>query len=88
MHVGDLVELIGSSRSNKDNQFLILSVEYKCDALGLYPYEHYTLLNMKTKQKITIKIWHIDMWNDVKFRIIKHSCYSYLYSIYYSVINY
>lgn len=84
MNVGDLVELIGSA-SYKNNKYIILSIEYKCDELGLYPYKKYTLLNLKDKKKESIKIWNIDYWNYTTINIVNHSYYTYLCSIYYTL---
>ena len=85
MRVGDLVELIGSD-SYKNENFIILSIECKCDKLGLYPYKIYTLLNIKNKEKEFIKVWNVEYWNYIKINIINHSYYTYLCSIYYTYL--
>ena len=84
MNIGDLIVLIGSSYQN-DDKFIILSIEDKCDELGLYPYKNYTLLNVKTKKKEFIKIWNVTYWNYATMSSIKHSYYTYLCSLYYTL---
>lgn len=84
MNVGNLVNLIGSSYT-KDDKYIIISIEYKCDKLGLYPCKNYTLLNVKTKKKESIKIWNVSYWNYTTMSSIKHSYYTYLYSLYYTL---
>lgn len=84
LNIGDVISIeyiyMKSNIDNKfDGKFVIIKKEKKSDKLDLYPYKLFTLCNIKTRNKIDVKIWKLHQFNT--YKLIKHRRSWFLYFI-------